>query len=412
MGRINRLSAVQVVRFNKPGRYADGGGLILQCVSGSAGALRKSWLFRFERGGRERMMGLGALADVSLAQARAQAADARSLLRQGVDPLPHRDAQRAAQALQAAKGVTFKKAAADYIAQHEAGWRNAVHRHQWITTLRQYAEPVLGDIAVAAIDTDLVLRVLRPIWITKSATAARLRARIEAVLNFAMTDGDRANPARWRGHLEFKLDRRIRKVRGVKHLAAMPHAEVPKFMEKLREREGVAYRALEFAILTAARRGEVISARWDEIDLAGETWVIPKERMKGGREHRVPLSKAAMAILAALPRESGNNHIFVGTRRQKMGDEALLDALRSMGCEGATVHGFRSSFRDWAAEETPFARETVEAALAHVVGDRTERAYLRSDALEKRRRLMADWGEHCAKATVTGQVVPLRKRRR
>ena len=222
MARTNRLTAVKVARINKPGRHADGGGLILQCATGADGSPRKSWIFRYEVGGRERWMGLGAYPDVSVAEARGKAADARRLRDQGVDPLEERKRQSAAQALRTAKSLTFRQAAVEYIRQHEDGWRNRQHRHQWITTLRQYAERVLGNIAVADIDTDLVLRVLRPIWATKTETASRLRARIEAIINYAVVDGDRANPARWKGHLEHKLDKRLRKVRGVEHLAAMP----------------------------------------------------------------------------------------------------------------------------------------------------------------------------------------------
>jgi integrase len=338
MAQANRLTALKVARINKPGRYADGGGLILQCAAGADGTPRKSWIFRFEIGGRERWMGLGAYPDVSVARARGKAADARRLREQGMDPLEERKRQHAAQALQAAKCVTFREAAADYIRQHEGSWRNRQHRHQWITTLREYAEPLLGNIAVADIDTDLVLRVLRPIWGTKTETASRLRARIEAIINFAVADGDRANPARWRGHLEHKLDKRLPKVRGVKHLSAMPYDTVPSFLAELRQQQGIAARALHFAILTACRTGEVIGARWDEIDVGARLWTIPPARMKSHRQHAVPLSDTALAILDALPREAGNPHIFVGTRRRRLGHGALLKFLRDMG-RRETIHG-------------------------------------------------------------------------
>jgi integrase len=322
------------------------------------------------------------------------------------DPLEERKHQRAALAFHTAKSVTFRQAAADYIRQHEGSWRNHKHRSQWITTLAQYAEPVLGNIAVANIDTALVLQVLRPIWARIPETASRLRARIESILNFAVVDGDRANPARWKGHLEHKLDRRLRKVRGVKHLAAVPYAEVPDFLADLRQHQGVAARSLEFLILTAARTGEVIGARWYEIDVGGRLWTIPAERMKSNRQHVVPLSDTALAILNALPREADNPHVFPGTRRHKLGDEALLDFLRGMG-RTESVHGFRSSFRDWAGDCSNHPREVIEAALAHAIKDDTEAAYRRSTAIEKRRLLMADWARFCEGPT-SADVVPLR----
>jgi integrase len=410
MARTNKLTALKVARINKPGRHADGGGLYLQCAAGADGTPRKSWIFRYEVGGRERWMGLGAYPDVSVAEARGKAADARRLRDQGMDPLEERKRQSAAQALHAAKSLTFGEAAAEYIQQHEGGWRNHKHHHQWITTLRQYAEPVLGKIAIANIDTDLVLRVLRPIWERIPETASRLRARIEAIINYAVVDGDRANPARWKGHLEHKLDKRLRKVRGVKHLAAIPYAVVPDFLADLRRHQGIAAHALHFAILTACRTGEVIGARWDEIDINRRLWAIKADRMKSHRQHVVPLSDAALAILNVLPRESDNPHIFVGTRRHKLGDGALLDFLRGMGRD-ESVHGFRSSFRDWAGDCTGHPRDVIEAALAHAIDDKTEAAYRRSTAIEKRRSLMADWARFC-EGPASADVVPLRGRGR
>jgi integrase len=406
MAQTNKLTALKVARINKPGRHADGGGLILQCATGADGSPRKSWIFRYEVGGRERWMGLGAYSDVSLSQAREKAAECRSLRSQGKDPLEERKRQSAAQALRAAKSVTFREAAADYIRQHEDGWRNHKHRDQWVTTLRQYAEPVLGNIAVADIDTDLVLRILRPIWATKTETAMRLRARIEAIINYAVVDGDRANPARWKGHLEHKLDKRLRKVRGVKHLAAMPYATVPSFLTELRQQHGIAARAVEFLILTAARTGEVIGARWDEIDVGARLWTIPADRMKSHRQHVVPLSDAALAILNVLPQEDRNPHIFVGTRRHKLGEGALLELLRDMGRD-ESVHGFRSSFRDWAGDSTHHSRDVVEAALAHAIDDKTEAAYRRGTAIDKRKSLMAEWAWFC-EGPASADVVPLR----
>ncbi|HEY2231577.1 MAG TPA: tyrosine-type recombinase/integrase [Xanthobacteraceae bacterium] len=408
MGRtIGRLSALRVDRIQDPGMHPDGGSLYLQCTRSAAGHINKSWLFRFEVDGRERQMGLGSLATVSLAEARTRAADALRLREQGIDPIDHRDAQRTALALQAAKAVTFKQAAADYIRQHQDGWRNRQHRQQWINTLQQYAEPVLGDIAVAAIDTDLVLQVLRPIWLEINETARRLRARIEAVINFAVTDGG-ANPARWKGHLEHKLDKRIRKVRGIKHLAAVPHAEVPGFLAELRQRQGRDARALEFLILTAGRTGEVIGARWDEIDLEAGIWSVPAARMKSGRPHRVPLSDRATEILKAQAALRENDHVFPGARRHELSTSALLELIKRMG-RSECVHGFRSSFRDWCGD-AGVPRELAEASLAHANPDATEAAYLRTDALERRRRLMNAWSTYCDGAP-GADVLPLRGRR-
>jgi integrase len=250
--------------------------------------------------------------------------------------------------------------------------------------------------------------VLRPLWLTKTVTAMRLRARIEAIINFAVVDADRANPARWKGHLEHKLAKRMRKVRGVKHLAALPYAAVPSFLTELRRHDGISARALEFTILTACRTGEVIGARWDEIDVGGQLWTIPADRMKSRRQHVVPLSDAALAILNVLPREAGNPHIFPGTKRHALASEALLRRLKRMG-HGESVHGFRSSFRDWAGDCTNHSRDVIEAALAHAIGDETEAAYRRSTAIEKRRSVMSDWARFCD-GPAGADVLPLHGR--
>jgi integrase len=296
--------------------------------------------------------------------------------------------------------MTFKESAAMYVASHRAGWRNPKHAAQWQATLATYAEPVIGGLSVQAIDTALVLKVLEPIWTTKPETAGRVRGRIESILDWAKARGYRAgeNPARWRGHLDKLLPGRS-KVRRVEHHAALPYAELPGFLVSLREQEGIAARALEFAILTAARTGEVIGARWSEMDLVGKNWTLPAARMKAGREHRVPLSDRALAILREMQphRQAEDAFVFPGGKnRRPLSNMAFLMLLRRMGRGDVTVHGFRSSFRDWAAERTKFPAEVAEMALAHTVSDKTVAAYNRSDLYERRRRLMAAWTTFCS----------------
>jgi integrase len=427
MGRgIERLTALTVTRARKPGLYADGGHLYLQVTKrrrkDSAHQdhrrdLTRSWIFRFKLHGRARDMGLGSLHSVSLSQARAKARSARELLADGIDPI---DAKRAAHeqaALDAGKAITFKEASGKYIAGHRAGWSNAKHAAQWESTLAAYAYPVIGALSVQAIDTTQVLKVLEPIWTTKTETASRLRARIELVLDWAKVRGHRKgeNPARWRGHLD-KLLVRPSKLRKVEHHSALPYAEIGDFMQALREQESTAARALEFLILTACRAGEVIDARWSEIHGVEKLWVIPPERMKAGKEHRVPLSPAALTVIERMRMVRDGEYLFPAVRPRKpigkgkpLGEPALLVALKRMGRGNLTVHGFRSSFRDWCAERTNFPREVAEAALAHVVGDATERAYQRGDLFEKRRQLMDAWSRHCAtvKENRMGEIVSI-----
>lgn len=396
---INRLKPLQVERLSTPGRYSDGGGLYL--VVSKSGA--KAWVFLYMRGGKRRELGLGALQDVPVADARTKAATLRAVLDKGGDPQAERDRQRA----EAAPAVTFKAAAEQYIAAHKAGWRNAKHAQQWENTLTTYAYPELGTLSVSAVGVGNVLKVLSSVWTEKPETAARVRGRIETVLDYAKARGWRSgdNPARWKGTLDHLLPARG-KVRRVKHHPAMPYAQVPAFLVKLAAQEGSAALALRFAILTAARTGEVIGARWAEMDLEAATWTIPGERMKAGRDHRVTLNEAAAALLSELPRVG--EHVFVGLQRgEPLSNMALLMLLRRMEVEGVTVHGFRSSFRDWAAEQTNFPREVIEAALAHAPTDKVEAAYLRTDHFEKRRLLLAAWGRYCT-ADTTANVVPLR----
>lgn len=391
----NRLSAVQVRSIAQPGRYCDGGGLWLQ-VSPGRGGVTKCWLFRFQLNGRARTMGLGPVDAVSLARAREKAQAARETLADGNDPLTAKQERRRTARLAVAKRMTFREAAERYIAAKSPEWKNEKHRWQWEATLEAHAYPILGDLSVADIDTPLVLKVLEPIWQDIPETASRLRGRIEAVLGWATVhrhrEGD--NPARWRNHLDKALPRRA-KVRAVEHHAALPYSDVPAFMVELREKSFVSARALEFTILTAARTAETIGARWDEIDLEAKVWTIPASRMKAGREHRVPLSDRALAILSALAREKDNPHVFVGgSEGAGLSNMAMLKLCRTMR-DGVTVHGFRSAFRDWCGECTNFARETAEAALAHALESKVEAAYRRGDALGKRRKLMDAWARYC-----------------
>jgi integrase len=405
---VGKLTALKVGRPLKPGMYADGAGLYLQVT----GAGAKSWIFRFSLHGKAREMGLGSLSAVSLADARSRAAECRRLRQDGIDPIEARKAQRQQAALDAAKSLTFKEASASYIASHKAGWRNEKHASQWENTLATYAEPVLGALSIQAVDTNLVLRVLEPIWKTKSETASRVRGRIEAIVDWAKIRGLRQgeNPARWRGHLDHLLPAKA-KVRRVKHHAALPYAELPDFISKFRAQEGVAARALEFTILTAARTGDTIGAVWDEVNTSEKVWAVPGERMKAGKEHRVPLSSRALAILRDEHDVRTSDYVFAGGKAGRpLSNMAMTEVLRRMGRGDVTVHGFRSTFRDWAAERTNFPSEVVEMALAHVVGNKVEAAYRRGDLFDKRRRLMAEWASYCntPAASARDKVVPMR----
>jgi integrase len=403
-----RLTALQVGRATgRPGMHPDGGGLYLQVTKSGA-----SWIYRYMLNGRAREMGLGPLAIFGLQEARAKALDARRLRHEGIDPIEARKGVRARERLDAAKAMTFKQCAESYIKAHRAGWRNVKHAAQWEATLATYAEPIIGALPVQAIDTALVLKVIEPLWTSKPETASRLRGRIESILNWATARGYRAgeNPARWRGHLDNLLPARS-KVRKVEHHAALPYAELPNFLIVLRQQEGTAARALEFTILTAARTGETIGATQAEINGAGRIWTVPADRMKAGKDHRVPLSRRALAILdeGKTVRTDGNEFLFPGGKRGKsLSNMAMTEVLRRMGRGDITVHGFRSTFRDWAAERTNFPSEVVEMALAHTVGDKVEAAYRRGDLFEKRRRLMEAWAEFCARRAPSGAVVKLR----
>jgi integrase len=370
---VDKLNALSVTRAKRRGYLADGGGLYLQ-VSGSGA---KSWVFRFRDGGRLREMGLGPTHTVSLAEARAAALACRKQRLAGIDPIGDRDARRRQAKLEAAKVMSFRQCAEAYVQAHKAGWKNAKHAAQWPATLQTYAYPVIGDLPVQGIDVSLVMKVLEPIWTTKIETASRLRGRIEAVLDWAAVRGLRQgdNPARWRGHLDHLLPERG-KVAKVRHHSALPYSEVNNFITALRVQPGVSALALEFAILTAARTSEVIGATWGEIDLESAMWTIPAERMKGARSHRVPLSARALAIVGKLDEIRQGDFVFPGRKLGKaLSNMALLELLRRMNRADLTAHGFRSTFRDWAAECTSFAREVAEQALAHSLPDKVEAAY-------------------------------------
>jgi integrase len=376
----------------RPARYHDGHGLYLRVTSRTSA----SWILRYEHHGHERMLGLGPLRLVGLKEARLRAREAqRQLKLDGIDPVLHRREKKAERALAAAKAMSFEDAAKGFHAQHEAKWKNAKHSAQFLSTLRAYVFPTLGQLPVGAIDTGLVLQVLEPIWKTKTETASRVRGRIESVLDWATVRGYRSgdNPARWKGHLAEVLPARSQ-IAKVAHHPALPYAELPGFMRILRQRPGSAARALEFCILTAARTGEVIGAKWNEIDLKAATWTIPAGRMKGSREHRVPLSPRAITLLRALPREDGNEFVFLGSSAG-ISDMAMTAVLRRMERGDITVHGFRSTFSDWAHEQTPFPKVVIDMALAHVIGDKVEAAYRRGDLFAKRRQLMQAWAKYC-----------------
>jgi integrase len=327
----------------------------------------------------------------------------------GIDPIEVRRAEREQKKLDAAKSMTFDACAAAYIDAHKAGWKNAKHRDQWPNTLNSYAGPVFGSLPVQAVDVGLVMKALEPIWQTKSETASRLRGRIEAVLDWATVRGYRKgdNPARWRGHLDKLLPTRS-KVQRVEHHPALPYDELANFVAMLRGQEGIASRALEFLILTATRTGEVIGGRWGEIDLGEKIWVVPAERMKAGREHRIPLSAAAVAILEQMREVREGDFVFPGGKRGKpLSNMAMLAVLKRMDRGDLTNHGFRSSFRDWAAERTNFPREVAEMALAHTVGDKVEAAYRRGDLFQKRRQMMEAWAKFCGTTRPQAEVVPI-----
>jgi integrase len=405
---LHKLTTLAVQRATKPGYYGDGGGLYLQV--GPTGS--KSWVFRFTRAGKSREMGLGPQHTISLADARAKALLARKAVLDGLDPIEARREQGRAAVLAAAKAVTFKDEADAYIKAHRAKWSNAKHEKQWSATLETYALPHIGKLLVSEIDTPAVLRCLAPIWNEKTETASRVRGRIEAVLDYATAAKHRTgdNPARWSGNLEHLLAERSA-VAKVEHHAALPYARIAEFVKALRAVPAISARAVELVILTVARTSEAFNAKWPEFDLDEELWTVPKERMKSGREHRVPLSREAVHLLKLLQEHRRDDYVFPGASEGKpLSNMAGLKLLDRMGYGDYTVHGFRSTFRDWAAEQTNFPRELQEAALAHVLKDKTEAAYQRGDLLMKRAKLMQAWADFCGRDAAT--VTPIAMRRK
>jgi integrase len=418
MGRRAAGLTAAEVRTKGLGRYGDGDGLYLFVRSKEAAF----WTFRYVRAGKMREMGLGRARGknaVTLAAARDQAGELFRKVRAGVDPLAEREAEAVAEKAQeqhkAILAVTFREAADAYIASHEAAWANPKHRAQWGSTLDAYVHPHFGDVPVGEVAVSHVLAAIEPIWRTKPETAARVRGRIEAVLTAATVRGQRAgqNPAQWKGHLAELLPPRAT-VGTKEHHAALPWAEVGAFIADLRAQRGVGARALEFAILTAARTGEALGARWSEIDMDAKAWTVPAVRMKAGKEHRVPLSAPAMALLRQMA-EAREDHdpkafVFPGAGvKAPLSIMAMTMVLRRMKRADITVHGFRSTFRDWTADQTTVQREVAEAALAHTLGDKVEAAYRRGDLFDKRTKLMEAWGGFCGRVRASGSVVQMRR---
>lgn len=407
MGRsIERLNALQVAKLRKPGYYPDGANLYLQ-VSPTGS---KSWLFRYAVGGKERQMGLGSLTTFTLAEARERATAQRKLLADGIDPLATKRETLLQRRMADASVITFDAAAAAYIETHSPGWKNVKHGDQWRNTLATYASPVIGRLPVSSVNTALVLRVLQPIWQTKTETASRLRGRIEKILDWAKVQGYRTgdNPAAWKGHLSNALAE-YKKATRVVHYSALPWLAIGAFMRDLRAMPGSAALATELIILTACRTSEALKSRWAEFDLDRALWTIPAIRMKSGREHVIPLSAAALTVLEKARAESSSgDFVFPGRGSDALSNMSCLAVLKRMGRADLTVHGFRSTFRDWAGEATAHPREVIEHALAHLLKDKSEAAYQRGTLLEKRAALMSDWAAYCGTVRAAGDVVDIR----
>jgi len=409
-----QLTSKYYEALTEPGYHFDGrNGLYLQVsLSGS-----KSWICRFSFGGKSYEQGLGSFPGIGVAEARRKAAAKRSLLDQGIRPLGRREEdkqRRQAEAAARSTGKTFKECAEAYIAAHASGWRNKKHADQWRNTLKTYAYPVIGDLPVSAVSVSQVSEILEPIWTSKTETATRVRGRIESVLDWATVRGFRSgeNPARWRGHLDQLFPKR-RSVQKVKHHGALPYERVPDFVAALRTVSGVSAAALEFTILTAARTGESLKAKWSEFSLEGDdpVWVVPAERMKAGREHRVPLSGRAVEILRSMKKiNAESDYVFASPMKEggeHLSDMALLVLVKRLAGEKMTTHGFRSSFRDWSSEKTSHPHEVAEMALAHTVKNQVEAAYRRGDLLGKRRSLMQAWSDYCGGAAGQSKNDPI-----
>jgi integrase len=405
---LERLSATKVKNLTERGYSADGGGLYFRVSEFNT----RSWAFRYVRAGKAREMGLGAYPDVTLKEARERAAEARKLLRNDIDPIDRRQSARSMMVAASRAALTFEQCATAYISAKEHEWKNAKHGNQWRNTLAAYAYPVIGSMLIRDVEQAHVLRILEPIWTTKTETASRLRGRIESILDYATARGYRKgdNPARWKDHLD-KLLATPGKVKKVEHLAALDYREIGAFMVELKQQAGVGARALEFAIITAGRSGEVRGATWAEVDLAAAVWTIPAGRMKAGKEHRIPLSDSAVELLRTLRTDDDCEMVFPNTKGAALSDMTLTALLRRMQRGDITVHGFRSSFRDWAGETTGYPREVIEHALAHQLKDKAEAAYARGTLFDKRRRLMTDWAKYCGTVANAANVTPINSAR-
>lgn len=403
---IHRLTAIKVQKLSDAGWYPDGQGLYLQVSKSTS----KSWVYRYEKGGKERRHGLGPYPTVSLEGARKAADECRKLRQKGLDPIDYKREREATRKLEKAKGITFKECALAYIDSHKAGWKSRKHESQWTNTLTTYAFPIIGDLSVQDIDTGLVMNVLEPIWFEKTETATRVRQRIESILDWAKVRNYRTgeNPALWRGHLDKLLPKRS-KVQRVQHFPALPYTDLPDYFRSLRKVNTIAAKTLAFTILTATRSNEARQAKWSEIDLQAGVWIVPEERMKAGRAHRVPLTQECLAILEEMKPFTVDDHVFPGLSKGKsISDAAVLKQLKQTH-PALTVHGFRSSFRDWCAEMTNYPSELAEASLAHTIKDATQAAYERGDKFEKRQKLMEAWTNYCLKGQKGSDVVPIKK---
>ena len=403
--KAKELGALQIKQLSKSGLHAVGGVAGLQIQIKPSGA--RSWILRAQIGARRRDIGLGGYPDVTLAAAKERAREAKEQIRLGIDPIETRKATRAALIADQARQLTFSEAAAQCHATKTPEFGNTKHASDWINSITRYAEPIIGKLPVAQVELAHVVKVLEPIWITKTETATRIRQRIESILAWATVSGYRTgdNPARWKGNLEHTLPKPS-KVRKRMHFAALHWQEMGAFMTELRRREGIAARALEFLILTAARSGEVRLATWDEIDLDSKLWTVPADRMKARKAHRVPLSEPAIHLLKKLPRFEGSPYIFSSPRGGSMSDMSISSVCRRMEVD-AVPHGFRSTFKDWARSSTSYADEVSELALAHVSSDATRAAYARDELLPKRTRQIRDWAKFCEIVPSEGEVVPI-----
>lgn len=407
--KAKELTALVVKKIKKPGLHAVGGvaGLLLQVTDSGA----RSWILRVMVGSKRRDIGLGGYPDVTLSQARDKAREMREKIKEGIDPVEERRAKRERLKLAQANSITFDEAVEKVLAIREVEYKNSKHIAQWRSTLETYASPIIGKLPVANIEKGHILQILEPIWKEKTETASRLRGRIENVLSWATVSDYRTgeNPARWKGHLDQLLSKPSKTTK-VQHHKAISWQDIGTFMHDLKQRDGIAAKALEFLILTATRSGEVRGATWKEVDFDARIWTIPEDRMKTGKEHQVPLSDEAVSLLKALPRMDNNEHLFPAPRGGILSDMSISAVVRRMNVE-AVPHGFRSTFRDWCSENTNFPHNVAEMALAHTISNKAEAAYRRGALLEKRKKLMQEWAKYCNTIQVKGDVISIEEKR-